>query len=129
MKFVAIVAIVNLANYVLVMIGVGRARHTWQVPAPAVSGPPEFERALRIQQNSVEQLVLFIPGLYLFAHYVQTEIAAGLGVVYLVGRILYQRQYSRGRNRAPGFMLGFGVNIVLLGGALVGLLFKFSALN
>lgn len=129
MKFVAIVAIINLANYVLVMIGVGRARQTWQVQAPAVSGPPEFERALRIQQNSVEQLIMFLPGLYLFAHYVQAETAAGLGLAYLVGRIIYQRQYSRGLNRGVGFMLGFFVNVVLLGGALVGVLLKFGSLD
>ena len=128
MKFVAIVAILNLANYVLVMLAVGRARQTYAVPAPQTNGPPEFERALRIQQNSVEQLIIFLPALALFARYVDGLVAAGLGVAYLVGRILYQRTYSRGLNRGPGFLIGFLANIVLLGGALVGIVLNFADL-
>ncbi len=128
MKFVALAVLANLANYVLVMIAVGRARQTYGIKAPATTGAPEFERALRIQQNSLEQLIIFLPALWLFATYMDAVIGAGLGVVYLIARILYQQTYSRGANRAPGFILGFLTNIVLLGGALAGVVLNFSAL-
>lgn len=128
MKFAAIVAILNIANYILVMLAVGRARQTYGVAAPAVTGAPEFERALRIQQNTVEQLIIFLPSLFLFAHYVDGLGAALLGVVFLLGRIIYQMRYSRGANRGPGFLLGFVATIILAAGALVGIVFDFTAL-
>ena len=84
--------------------------------------------ALRIQQNSVEQLVVFLPALFLFAHYVDPTVAAAIGTIFLLGRIAYQWAYSRGANRGPGFGLSFLANIVLAIGALVGILFGFNEL-
>ncbi|MEL7538556.1 MAG: MAPEG family protein [Pseudomonadota bacterium] len=129
MKFVAIVAVLNLANYILVLLSVGRARRIYGVPAPATTGAPEFERALRIQQNSLEQLIVFVPSLFLFATYIDPVGAAALGLVFLIGRIIYQRRYSRGENRGPGFLLGFVANIVLLAGTLAGVIWNFSELT
>src|SRR5260221_14743063 len=69
-NFPALVTALALVLYVAVFIEAGRARHRYDVKAPAVTGPPEFERAFRAQQNTVEQLVLFLPALWLFAMHV-----------------------------------------------------------
>ena len=66
MGFPAVVAILALLVYVVTFVNAGRMRHRFDVKAPAVSGPPEFERALRVQQNTLEQLVWFLPALWLF---------------------------------------------------------------
>ena len=68
---------------------VGKAREKYGVKAPATTGHEIFERHFRVQQNTLENLILFLPGLYLFAHYASPRWAAILGVVFLVGRQLY----------------------------------------
>lgn len=103
-----------LAIYVWSVVKVGQARGRYKVEAPAVTGPPEFERAFRAQQNSVEQMVLFIPLLAL-ASTLWSDVVAGIyGSVWCIGRILYVTTYSRGANRSAGFMLSGGLSAVVL---------------
>ena len=67
--------------------------------------------------------MIFLPSLFLFAYYVNEGIAAGLGVVFIVGRALYARgYYADPARRAPGFLLTFGSNVLLLLGGLCGVL-------
>ena len=63
--------------------------------APATSGNPTFERYFRAQQNTVEQLIIFVPAMLLFGHYVSAPIGAGLGLVFILGRALFARGYYR----------------------------------
>jgi uncharacterized MAPEG superfamily protein len=103
---------------------VGRARARYGVAAPAVSGDPIFERYHRVHQNTLESLVIFLPSLWLFATYVSEPIAAGLGLVFIVGRAMYARLYVLDPpRRSLGVAIHFSATaILLLGGTLGALL-------
>ena len=123
MHFVALVGLLALLQYLVFGMLVGRARGKYGVKAPAVTGHEVFERYFRVQQNTLELLVVFLPSLWLFASYVSAGWAALLGAVYLVGRVLYLRGYvADPSKREIGFALSFLPIIVLVIGALVGVL-------
>ncbi len=126
MNLVAIVAALALVEYFVFAIMCGMARGRLGVPAPSISGNPEFERYFRVQGNTIEQIVIFLPALYLFATFVSPPVAAGLGLVFILGRALYAWAYLRdpGR-RGPGFGLTLLANAVLLVGGLVGALVEY----
>src|SRR5690349_19576083 len=84
-----------LLLYIGVFVTVGRARLRFDIKAPAVTGAPEFERAFRIQQNTLEQLVLFIPALWLFAVFASPLWAGIIGLVWVGGRAYYAVSYYR----------------------------------
>ena len=91
---------------------VGKGRHRYGVKAPAVTGHPVFERLYRIQMNTLEWAVMTLPCLWICAAYVSDGLAAGLGGVWLVGRIWYAFGYAKEPAlRARGFTvaaLAFG---------------------
>lgn len=96
-------------------IVVGRARATWNVPAPASSGHPEFDKRFRVQMNTLEQLIMFLPAIMLAAPVLGDAIAAALGLAWSVGRILYARlYYADPAKRGPGFGLTFFPTLILL---------------
>ena len=120
-------------NLVLLVIGlalveflafgtlVGQARGKYGIEAPATSGHPEFERRFRVHQNTLEQLVIFVPAILIFQHYWNPGLAAGLGVVFLVGRIIYYRGYvADPAGRSTGFAIGFLAQAILVLGAIAG---------
>lgn len=109
MHWVNLIAILALLQFIYFGILVGQARGKYKVEAPAVSGHPEFERYYRVQMNTLEMLVFFLPTLFLFAQYVSPLIGAGLGLIYLVGRFLYQRSYVKDPKTRS---LGFGLTIL-----------------
>jgi glutathione S-transferase len=97
---------------------VGWARVKFGVEAPAVTGDPMFERYYRVHYNTLEQIVIFIPAILLFATYIDALWAAILGLVYLVGRIIYFRSYIKEPAKRGA---GYGVSmlpiaILMLGG-------------
>lgn len=111
-----------LLLYFAVTANVGRARTKYQVPPPQMSGAPEFERALRVQANTLEQLPLFLPALWLFALFVSPLGSAILGLVWVVSRALYAwGYYQASKMRMVGFALGILSSLVMLLGSLVGL--------
>jgi glutathione S-transferase len=116
---VAIVTILALLLYFIMGLRVGQARSKFNVPAPATTGNPDFERAFRIQANTLEWLPIFLPSLWLFALYWNDRVAAGVGVVWIIGRFLYMTGYAK---EASARSLGFGVQALatalLLFGAL-----------
>ena len=124
MEHVALVSVLLLLQYVVFVMRTGQARLKSGLAAPAVSGDPVFEANFRVQQNTMEQLVVVLPSLWLFATYVQAESAAALGLVFFIGRILYARGYlnEEPMKRGPGFMIGGLATLVLLLGSLIGLL-------
>jgi glutathione S-transferase len=120
MAWVTIVAVLALIQYTVFGALVGKARMTYKVEAPAVHGDPVFERYYRVHMNTLESLVMFLPSLFLFANYVDANIAAGLGVVFIVGRLLYARAYIKDpKSRGLGYMLTFLPSVILALGALV----------
>ena len=99
---------------------VGRARVKYKIEAPATTGHPMFELAFRVQMNTVESTVAFLPALWLFSWYVSTVWAGIIGCVWLVGRVWYAIAYSKDANkRGAGFGLSMLAFVVLTVGALV----------
>lgn len=115
----AIVTLLALLAYVWMGLRVGGARRTSGIAAPAMSGDPTLERYLRVQGNTLEWLPVFLASLWLFAHYWGDLPAAGLGLVWIVGRVLYAVGYSAAaEKRELGFMIQTLAAAVLLFGAL-----------
>ena len=115
MESVAIVTILALGQFVFFSIQVGSMRAKHDVKAPATSGHPEFERMFRIQQNTMEQLVAFIPALWIFAYLVNPYWGAALGLVFVVGRFVYWSSYLKDpANRGAGFTITFLPTAVML---------------
>jgi len=117
---VAIVSLAALLLYFYMGLRVGRARTKYGVAAPAISGHPDFERDLRIQMNTLEWLPIFLVSLWLFAiAWDSDRVAAAIGVVWIIGRILYLAGYARAAEaRGRGFGLQALAAGVLLFGAL-----------
>jgi glutathione S-transferase len=119
--FPALVTVLALFVYIATFVNAGRLRHRFDIKAPAVAGPPAFERALRVQQNTLEQLVWFLPALWLFVLLVSPLWGGVLGLVWVGGRVLYAIAYQRAPEaRGPGFVIGFAASAILLLGALLG---------
>lgn len=123
MEYVYLAILIGLIEYIAFVGLVGAGRGKFNVAAPATTGNPEWERLYRIQQNTLEQLMLFIPGIYGFAHFVSTGWAVGIGSIYLVGRMVYFFGYRQAADkRGIGAVMSVVPNIVLVVGALIGLL-------
>jgi glutathione S-transferase len=120
---VALVTVLALMLYVWQIVRVGSARNRLGVEAPATTGNPEFERHFRVHANTLEGLVVFLPSLWLFALYIDDRIAAAIGLVWIVGRVLYTVSYAReAKARGPGFGIQALAMLALLlgsGGAVV----------
>jgi uncharacterized membrane protein YecN with MAPEG domain len=121
LNYVHIVAVLAVAQFFYFGIMVGRARGKYGVAAPATSGHEMFDRAFRVQMNTLEQLVCFLPMLLLADVYWPGTIIAPIGAVYIVGRFLYASSYTKdpGR-RALGFVLSVLPTFALLGAAGLG---------
>ena len=125
MEFVAIVIVLALLQYFVFSLSVGKARGTYKVAAPAVTGDPVFERYYRVQQNTLELLVMFIPSLVIFSYWYRPDVGAGIGVVYLVGRFLYARAYiADPASRGIGFALSILPTLILLVGGGIAAVFS-----
>jgi uncharacterized MAPEG superfamily protein len=118
---VAIVTVLALLQYFFFGYQVGAARIRYDVAAPATTGHPLFERNFRIHQNTLEQLIAFLPGLWLFGWYVHALVAAALGLLFIAGRFVYRASYlADPASRTLGVATGGLAIIVLLLGGLVG---------
>lgn len=121
MSLVYIVLGLALVQFMYFGFQVGGAREKYGVKAPAISGNETFERYFRVQQNTLELLVMLLPAMPMFAYYVSARWAAGLGVVYLIGRFVYSFGYvADPKKRSIGFGLSFLPIAALLIGGLVG---------
>jgi glutathione S-transferase len=121
MAYVDIVTALALLQYLVFGFKVGRARGRYGVKAPAVTGNEIFERYHRVHQNTLEQLMLFLPGLYLFSHYFEPRVAAVFGLIYLIGREMFAASYVKEpAKREIGFSLSFLPSVILVLGGLVG---------
>ena len=106
MPFVAIVTVLALLQFFWLGFQVAAARGRYGVAAPATTGNEIFERHFRVQMNTLEQLVLFLPALWIFAAYISPLWAAALGVVFILGRAIYAASYVRNpKSRSLGFGL------------------------
>jgi hypothetical protein len=120
MPYVAIVTVVALLQFFWFGWQVGVARGKYNIAAPAVSGNEIFERVFRVHMNTLEQLVVFLPALWIFASYISPLWAAGIGAVFIVGRALYARSYVKDpKSRSAGFALTALPELALLIGILI----------
>lgn len=121
MEPIAIVTVIALLQYAYFSFAVGKARQAAGISAPAIIGNPEFERIFRVHQNTLEQLAVFLPALWLFGWYVSPLAGALIGIVFVGARFIYNKGYtSDPSQRGTGFIVGFLANMVLVLGSLLG---------
>ena len=126
MEATVIITILALAQFMLFSIQVGSMRGKHGVKAPATAGHPEFERMFRVQQNTMEQLVVFIPTLWIYGYLVNWFWGAAIGLVFIVGRFIYRASYVKDPDsRGLGFTLTFLPTAVMLVWSLVDALLSF----
>ncbi len=128
MEAVAIVTVLILMQAFLFAFQVGQARVKHGVNAPATSGHEDFDRAYRVHQNTMEQVILVIPALWIFGTFVHGLAGAGVGVVFLIARFIYRGSYLNDPStRSLGFGLGaLALGVLMLGG-LIGAVMKMIA--
>jgi glutathione S-transferase len=117
--FTALVTCLAILFYFFTSTRVARARASFEVKAPAITGNPDFERVFRVQMNTLEWMPIFLPALWLFAIYISDPVAAALGLVWIAGRILYMTGYSQAANKRG---TGFGIQALAAGILLFGAL-------
>lgn len=118
-------ALATLLTIVLLfwtIAAVGRARSRFGIEAPATTGNPDFERVFRVQMNTIEATVLFLPCLWLAAQYWNPTWSGVVGLIWVLARVLYAITYARGMRRSVGFVGGLVANAVLFVAAAWGLL-------
>lgn len=117
------ITISALVCYIWVMSNAGRARTKYAVQAPSMEGPPEFMAAQRVQANMVEQMVIFLPALWLCALTMNDRAAALGGAIWVIGRVLYALGYYRDPSkRGPGFMISSFASVGLILASVAGLI-------
>jgi uncharacterized membrane protein YecN with MAPEG domain len=118
----SLVTALTLIVYQVLTVNVGRARMKYKIMPPAMSGDENFERVVRVQQNTLEQLVFFLPALWLFSFYVNPLWGAVLGSVWLIGRIIFAwGYYQAAEKRVAGFAISTLSGMTLVVGALIGI--------
>ena len=127
MEYTVLIILGALVQFLLFTLKVGAARKKFGIDAPKTAGDEQWERLFRVQQNTMEQLVIFIPAMLIFSNYLSAKWALVPGVIFIVGRQLYAFEYIRNpRSRVSGMALSLLANSVLLGGGLVGLVMKMT---
>ncbi|NQE34810.1 MAPEG family protein [Microcoleus asticus] len=119
----SLITVSALILYFVVTINVGRARFKHKVSPPQMTGNLDFERVLRVQQNTLEQMILFLPSLWLFSQFISPIWGAAIGAVWIIGRILFAwGYYQAAEKRAAGFGISTLATLALLGGSLTGII-------
>ncbi len=121
MELIAIVTGLAVLQGFFFAFQVGQARQKHGIDAPAITGNSEFERAFRVHANTIEQLIVFLPGLWMFGYYVNAQVGAGIGVLFIIGRFVYRSAYlGDPKNRTAGFGIGALTMVVLVVGGMIG---------
>ena len=117
MEYADIVIVLALFQYIYFSMQVGSARGKNKIPAPKVTGDDEFERRFRIQQNTMEQLIVFVPAMFLFSYYLNPVWAAIFGSIFIIGRFIYAAGYLKDPSkRGPGMIITLLSNVILVAG-------------
>lgn len=125
MHFPAIITLLSLFLFLATVFAVGAARTKYGVKAPATTGNDDFERIFRVQMNTLESLVLFLPALWLFSIYVSLWWTGIIGIVWIIGRIYYAVSYTRSAEaRSAGYGISLLAFSVLAIGAAVGIVMR-----
>ena len=128
MYYIHLVAALAVLQFFFFGIMVGRARARFEVKAPATTGNEHFERAFRVQMNTLEQLTCFLPALYIAGQFWPPTYVAAIGIVYLVGRFVYRRSYIADPNsRSLGFLLTVAPTFLLLTAGIAGAVLRIAS--
>jgi glutathione S-transferase len=123
--YVGVVSALALLVYYYTLLRAGLARGKFKVAAPAHSGPPEYECFVRAHQNTLEHLALFLPGIWLFAFAVSPIWAAGIGMIWPIGRLIYAHgYYAAPEKRLIGLLIGMPPVYIFVLGSLIGFALK-----
>lgn len=115
MHYVILITALILLQYQYFAYSVGMARGKFGVQAPATTGDENFERIYRVHLNTLEQLIVTLPSMWICAYFFRADAAAILGTFFLVGRLIYAAAYkSNPSSRGLGMMIGFLANILLV---------------
>ncbi len=124
MQTLALITLIILVQYGYFTFRAGMARGK-HIAAPAMSGDERFERALRVQLNTLEQMAITIPGMWICGTYFNTQAGVLLGSAFVVGRAIYSLSYMREpKSRTIGFIIGFFANVALIICSLIGVVGK-----
>lgn len=122
MQYVELIVIIAVIQFLFFGVMTGKARVKYGVKAPATTGEEGFERMYRVQMNTLEMLVIFIPVIFIASNYWSPFLTAGLGLVYIVGRFIYWRAYvTEPKSRGLGFMLSLVPSMLLMALSVVGI--------
>lgn len=128
MHFATLLILLALLQYLAFITRTGLARGKLGIQAPAMTGHEVWERILRVQQNTAEQLHVFVPAVVAFAHFLDPVWVLLPGVLYLIGRQHYSMTYIEDpTKRAPGMVMTFAANVILVLGGLAGVLIEMMA--
>lgn len=123
MDHATLIVLLALLQYVWFTGRVGLARGKYGVNAPACDGDENFDRLFRVQQNTMEQLIIFIPAVYAFSYYLSELWMMVPGLAFIIGRFLYSAEYQKDpKSRTPGMAITLLSNVVLVLGGLFGLI-------
>lgn len=126
MQYIELVIIFSVLQFLFFGVMAGKARVKFGVKAPAVTGHEGFERVYRVQMNTLEMLILFIPAISIAGKYFPAAAVAGIGTVYLLGRFVYWRAYVIApAKRAIGFMLSIFPIVILILLSFIGVVMSF----
>lgn len=115
MELTIIIILLALLQYIAFIFKVGFNRPKFEVPAPQINGNETWERMFRVQQNTLEQLIIFIPSLLIFTYYVSAVWVVVPGTIFLIGRQIYAISYVKEpKSRTLGFALTIFTNIALV---------------
>lgn len=107
MEIVAVITVLAVFQYAIFSLMVGVVRRRFEVAAAATTGHPAFERYFRVQQNTLERLVIFVPSLWVFSCFVSPTVGVGLGLLFIIARTLYCIGYIKAViKRSLGYGLG-----------------------
>jgi glutathione S-transferase len=127
MEYVELIAIIAVLQFFFFSIMTGQARRISGLKAPAITGDEGFERMYRVQINTLETLVVFLPALLLAGKYWPSALVASIGVVYIIARFIYWRAYvTNPSKRALGFILSILPTFILILLALAGIILALS---
>lgn len=119
----ALVTLLAVILFLYMGLKVGLSRAKYGVEAPATTGHPDFERLNRIHMNTLEGMAMFLPALWIFAAFIDDRIAALLGLVWIIGRVIFMLGYAKAaQSRSAGFGIQFLALMILIGGGLFGVI-------
>ena len=120
-----ILSSIALLVYYFTLLRAGMARGKFDIKAPSHDGPEEYVMHVRVHHNTLEHLILFLPGLWLFSFAVDPVWATIIGILWPIGRIRYALSYYKdAEKRGPGLYLSMPPIYIYVLGSFIAFLYK-----